>query len=94
MSPTSTEALVLSGAVAMASFVATLFFLRFWRQTRDSFFLLFAIAFGIDAASRFLLALIQVSDETEPLYYLPRLITFALIILAIIQKNRPTRQGR
>ena len=32
---------VLMGAVAMASFVATLFFFRFWRQTRDSFFLLF-----------------------------------------------------
>ena len=36
---------VLMGAVAMASFVAMLFFLRFWRQTRDSLFLLFAIAF-------------------------------------------------
>jgi hypothetical protein len=85
---------VLAGATAMASAVATLFFLRFWRQTRDNFFLMFAVAFGIDAASRLVLALIQVSDETEPLYYLTRLVTFGLIILAIIQKNRPTRQGR
>jgi hypothetical protein len=78
----------------MASFVATLFFLRFWRQTRDNFFLIFAIAFGIDAASRFILGLIQVSDETEPLYYLARLVTYGLILAAIIQKNRPTKQGR
>jgi hypothetical protein len=83
---------VLSGGVAMASFVATLFFLRFWRQTRDSFFLLFAVAFAIDAISRFVLGLAHVPDETEPFYYVPRLITFGLIILAIVLKNRPRRQ--
>ncbi len=32
---------VAMGAVAMASLVAALFFLRFWRQTHDTFFLLF-----------------------------------------------------
>ena len=79
---------VLSGAVAMASFVAALFFLRFWRQTRDSFFLLFALAFAIDACSRFVLGLGHLSQETEPLFYLPRLLMFGLIIVAIIQKNR------
>lgn len=84
---------VLTGAVAMASFVAMLFFLRFWRQTRDSFFLLFAVAFAIDAASRFSLGLLHVNDETEPFYYVPRLITFGLIILAIVLKNRPRKQS-
>ena len=84
---------VLMGAVAMASFVATLFFLRFWRQTRDAFFLLFALAFGIDAATRFALGLMHVSQETEPLFYLARLFTFALILAAIEQKNRPGRRG-
>lgn len=86
-----TDASVLVGAVAMASFVAAMFFLRFWRQTRDSFFLLFAAAFGIDAAARFVLALSHVSAETEPLYYIPRLVMFGLIIIAIVQKNRPSR---
>jgi hypothetical protein len=85
---------MLMGAVAMASFVATLFFLRFWRQTRDSFFLLFAVAFGLDAASRFVLGLSHPLDETEPLFYLARLVTFGLIIAAIIQKNRPGGAGR
>ena len=74
----------------MASFVATLFFFRFWRQTRDSFFLLFAVAFGIDAATRLLLGLSTISNEIEPMFYLARLVTFALIIIAIIQKNRPS----
>jgi uncharacterized membrane protein HdeD (DUF308 family) len=91
---TDQVAAVLMGAVAMASFVATLFFLRFWRQTRDGFFLLFAVAFGLDAVTRLLLGLSQVSDEAEPLFYLARLVTFALIIVAIIQKNRPGRRSR
>lgn len=84
---------VLMGAVAMASFVAMLFFLRFWRQTRDNFFLLFSVAFGLDGVTRFVLGLSQVSDETEPLFYLARLVTFALIIIGIVQKNRPRRTG-
>jgi uncharacterized membrane protein HdeD (DUF308 family) len=84
---------VLMGAVAMASFVAMLFFLRFWRQTRDTFFLLFALAFGVDAVTRFVLGLMHISQEAEPLFYLARLLTFALIIAAIVQKNRHGKRG-
>ena len=46
---------VFSGATAMAGIVAALFFLKFWRRTKDSFFLLFAAAFAIDALGRFVL---------------------------------------
>jgi hypothetical protein len=84
---------VIAGAVAMASFVAMLFFARFWRQTRDGFFLLFAIAFGLDAASRLALGLSNPSNETEPLFYIARLVMFALIMAAIIQKNRAPPRG-
>ena len=84
---------VLTGAVAMASLVAALFFLRFWRQTRDGLFLTFAIAFGLDAAARFVLGLTHFPDETEPLVFVPRLLAYALIIGAIIQKNRPSNRG-
>lgn len=86
----STIVPVLNGAVAMASFVAMLFFLRFWRQTQDSFFLFFAFAFGVDAVMRLVLGLAHVSEETEPLIYLARAAGFAAIIIAIIRKNRPT----
>jgi uncharacterized membrane protein HdeD (DUF308 family) len=84
---------VLAGAVAMASFVAMLFFLKYWRRTRDSFFLFFALAFGIDSASRFVVGFASISDESEPLYYLPRLVSFCLIIAAIVIKNRPGGQN-
>jgi Family of unknown function (DUF5985) len=78
---------VLSGATAMASLAVALFFLKFWRRTRDSFFLLFAAAFAIDATSRFALGISQVSDTAEPIYFLPRLVMFGLIVMAIIGKN-------
>jgi uncharacterized membrane protein HdeD (DUF308 family) len=83
----------LTGAVAMASFVATLFFLRFWHQTRDKFFLWFAIGFALDAVTRFALAVAHPSNELEPFYYISRLITFGFIIVAIVEKNRPRKPG-
>lgn len=76
------------GAVAMASLVAAMFFFRFWRQTRDHLFLLFSLAFALEAVTRLALGLSQVSSEDEPLFYLGRLATFALILIAIIRKNR------
>jgi Family of unknown function (DUF5985) len=79
---------MLLGAVAMASLVAALFFLRFWRDTRDRFFLLFALAFGLDALNRAILGTIAFPEEQQPFFFLVRLITFGLILAAIIDKNR------
>lgn len=76
------------GAVAMASCIASLFFLRFWFRTGDLLFLLFALAFAVDAAMRVALGLDLVGSEMEPVVYLGRLITFSLIIGAIVYKNR------
>jgi len=84
--------LLLIGAAAMAALVVALFFLRFWRQTRDSLFLWFAIAFATDSATRLLDGLTPLSDDREPFVYIPRLLTFAFIILAVIQKNRPSQR--
>lgn len=82
---------VLAGATAMASFAVALFFLKFWRRTRDSLFLLFAAAFTVDAVGRLMLSVVQVSDTAEPIYFLPRLVTFALIAIAIINKNTSSK---
>ena len=71
---------VVLGAVAMASSVAALFFLRFWRQTRDPLFLCFSLAFAVDAVTRVLLASAEIQAEDEPLFYIARLISFALIV--------------
>ncbi len=78
----------LLGAIAMASLVAALFFFKFWRQTRDRFFLMFSAAFLVDAVNRASIALLpDVSQEQEPIFYVVRLIAFTLILIAIIDKN-------
>ncbi|HEX4269778.1 MAG TPA: DUF5985 family protein [Rhizomicrobium sp.] len=79
---------VLSGAVSACFLIAALFFMRFWVRTRDRFFLLFSVAFAIYAINQFVVGLASRSDF-EPLFYLPRLATFGLIVLAVINKNRP-----
>ncbi len=79
----------LLGATSAAAVVVALFFLRFWRVTRDRFFLLFALAFMADAAVRLLLAA-RLLEENEPLLYLGRLLMFVLIIVAVLDKNRGT----
>lgn len=84
----------MQGMIAMASLVACLSFLRFWRETADNFFLLFSIAFGIDAVTRALLHLEQVLNEQMPLIYLGRLATYGLILTAIIRKNAAGLDGR
>ena len=83
----SNTASALMGAVSLASLIAALFFLKFWRRTSDEFFLFFAAAFAIDALSRFALAVPPISNEAEPIAFLPRLVTFALILAAIVRKN-------
>jgi hypothetical protein len=92
MNATANAALL--GAVAMASFVAALFFLRFWHQTKDVLFLIFSAAFLIDAVTRLLLGMVEPTSEREPLFYVARLVTFGLIIVAVVNKNRPPREGR
>ena len=78
---------MLDGAVSVTALLGALFFLRFWHRTHDRFFGLFSVAFAIYAISQLALGLADVS-EFEPFYYLPRLLTFALILLAVVDKNR------
>ena len=67
---------VILGAIAMASLVAALFFLRFWKNTRDRFFLFFAVAFFAEALNRAVLGLTAVSKEQEPFFYLGAALCF------------------
>jgi hypothetical protein len=82
---------MLTGAVAIAFLVTALFFLRFWIRTRDSFFLLFSAAFAIYGLNQFAIGWAR-GSEHEPFFYLPRLLTFGLIILAVIMKNRSSER--
>jgi hypothetical protein len=83
----STFNAALIGATAMAALTAAVFFLRFWTRSRDPLFLLFSLAFAVDAVMRFVLSFSTHSAEDDPFYYLPRLVTFGLIIVAIAYKN-------
>ncbi|HEY8606013.1 MAG TPA: DUF5985 family protein [Noviherbaspirillum sp.] len=82
---------MLIGAIATASCVAALFFLRFWRSSGDRFFLFFALSFFIDAVNRVFLAGRAVGNDDQPEYYLIRLLSYALIVFAILDKNRPRK---
>lgn len=79
--------LLLLGAIAMASLVAGLFFLRFWRDTGDRLFLFFAISFLVEGVNRWALGMSGDPNEGRPLFYIVRLLSFLLIIIAIVQKN-------
>lgn len=82
---------LVSGLLVMGYAVAGLYFLRFWRETRDRFFLLFALSFWIEGANRFVLARYVGPNEDAPVYYLVRLVAYGLIIAAIVMKNRGIR---
>jgi hypothetical protein len=81
----------LSGAVAFGFFTCGLFFLRFWRRTRDQLFLAFALAFGLLGVGQSILALGNIPTEERGSIYLLRLLAFALILIAILRKNRSAR---
>ena len=78
---------VLRGGVAFGFAVAGIFFLRFWRDTRDRLFAYFAVAFITLSANRFGLAVLQNSEGGDRLYWV-RLAAFAVILYAIWDKNR------
>jgi hypothetical protein len=72
----------------VAALVIALFFFRYWRQTRDRLFLMFAAGFLTFAVSRLILAFLDEGDEGRIIVYAFRLLAFALILAAIIDKNR------
>ena len=72
----------------MACFTIALFFFRFWRRTHDRFFVLFGAAFLLLTLERIILVAIGASHEFAPFVYLVRLLGFALIIAAVVDKNR------
>ena len=81
--------LFISGVIVAGYAVAGLFFLRFWRQSRDRLFAWFAAAFWLLGAQRAALAAIEHGSPGATWLYAVRLLAFLLILAAIIDKNRP-----
>lgn len=80
-------AVAVSGAIIMGYGVACLFFLKFWRRTRDRLFLAFAAAFFLMGATPFLTVALDIPREEQSPFYLLRLAAFVIIAGAIVFKS-------
>ena len=76
----------------MGYLVAGLFFLKFWKKSRDRLFSFFALAFFILAGQRFALALTTQNSEHTLFLYVVRLLAFLVILGAIVDKNRSAQR--
>jgi hypothetical protein len=88
----------LSG-ICMATFAASgVFFLKYWKASKDRFFLFFSVACWLLSIER--IALVFLTNQyTAPDHaevaswiYIFRLLAFAMILIAIVEKNRAKRQ--
>ena len=80
---------LVSGAMVMAYLTAGLFFLRFWRDSRDRLFAIFAVAFFLLAVQRAVLTIVvHHGQEGSVWLYGLRLLAFLLILVAVVDKNR------
>ena len=77
----------LQGATTIASLAIALFFLRFWRQTSDRLFAVFAAAFAVLAVNRMLLAVLEEDSESRTWVYALRAVAFLMIAIAVVDKN-------
>jgi len=77
----------LHGATAMACFVVGLKFIKYWRLSRDRFFIFFATAFWVFAIGWGVRAFVD-GGEQRHLIFVPRLLGFVLILVGIFDKNR------
>jgi hypothetical protein len=81
----------LSGAVTMGFCAIALFFLRFWRSSRDPLFLCFSLAFLLLGLVQGALTISGAPLEERSPFYLVRFAAFMLIIVAVVRKNRAVR---
>ncbi|HEY7928405.1 MAG TPA: DUF5985 family protein [Steroidobacteraceae bacterium] len=82
------------GLLAMGSLVPALFFLRYWRSSRDRLFAFFAVAFGL-MALEWLLASLGGTDEADHFQVLLlRILAFVSIIIGVLDKNHRDRERR
>ncbi len=77
----------LLGVIATSSLTAGVFFLKFWKHTRDPLFLSFAVAFIVEAINRVAILFLDKPNEGVPAIYIVRLCAFLLILGAILKKN-------
>lgn len=79
--------LFLLGYIAAASAVAALFFLRFWKETRDFLFMAFALFFAVQGGTR----AVEISTASPNMVvewqFALRLVAVLVVVAAILRKN-------
>lgn len=86
----------LNGAVFFGNLVIALLFLRFYRKSRDRFFVFFSVAFAALAVHRAMFLAFKTFDDMEEQnsswLYVIRLAAYVLIIVAILDKNHAAKR--
>lgn len=77
----------LLGVIVTTSLTASLFFFKFWKKTRDVLFLAFSASFCIEALNRIGFLFLDAPNDGHPAIYLVRLLSYLLILGAIVYKN-------
>jgi hypothetical protein len=80
------------GAITLGYVLLGLYFLRFWRRTRDALFANFAFAFWLLALNQAAASLTHIGEVETGWIYLIRLAAFLVIIAAIVRKNLSARR--
>ena len=78
----------LLGMLTAFSASISLFFLKFFRESKDRLFGFFAAAFGVLAIDWLAHGLLIPRHESQHYLFLIRLVAFVLIIAGIVDKNR------
>jgi hypothetical protein len=79
------------GGLVFGCFVTGLFFLHYFRQSRDRIFVFFVVAFWALALHWIGLAIADPPAETRHYLFLLRLLAFVALIIGILDKNRRSR---
>jgi uncharacterized membrane protein HdeD (DUF308 family) len=81
----------LLGFIAASSLAAALFFLRFWKNTRDALFLAFALFFCAQACGHVIVLTLSHPNEGTGWLFLFRLLSVLVVLSAILWKNAGER---
>ena len=75
------------GLLTMVSAIIALFFLKFFRESRDRLFGFFSAAFAVLACDWLVQASVIPSHDCQHYLFLIRLLAFTLIIVGVVDKN-------
>ena len=86
--------LFLDGAITLGFVGVALFFLKFWRATRDILFAAFSLSAALLGATQLLLSISLDPEQGNAWLYLPRLAAFIVIAVAILIKNLEAKRDQ